>query len=396
MKNTTLLSMAFFALVLLFVTPTHAALFNGPSLNATLLYYQPVPATPGALLDVYVQIINKGDVAQNVKVEFTDNYPFSLDSASDRVKTIDTIPGQQNVLIKYKVRVAKDAEPGTNYIKVTYGLNPANSQTTLLPIDIYSNSLSLTVESVTLEPKTISPGSIGTLTVTLRNNAGVKVASGVVKLDLTGLSIVPVSGTNQQRFTDIQANDVRDFSFDLAPSPDLAPGVYQIPVVLNFTDQQGKSYQQTEVVGITVGSTPDLSITIDDSKVTAEQTTGDIILRVTNKGLGEVKFVDITLGSSDSYDLLSGSPEKYIGNIDSDDYKTARLTVDAKKDVLSIPVTVTYMDALNNPYSKTVTLSVPVRSMKTSSNSTTYIVIALIVLAVVGYFVYKRRTSKKR
>jgi uncharacterized membrane protein len=203
-----------------------------------------------------------------------------------------------------------------------------------------------------------------------------------------------VSGTNQQRFTDIQANDVREFVFELSPSPNLIPGVYQIPVILNFTDQQGKAYQQTEVVGITVGSTPDISVTIDDSKVTADQTMGDVIIRVTNKGLGEVKFVDVNLAPSDSYDLLSGSPEKYVGNIDSDDYKTARITVQAKKDVLNIPVTVTYMDALNTPYNKTVNLSLPLRSTNSGTGFGKYIVIAVILVVIVGYFIY--RGKKKR
>jgi hypothetical protein len=379
--------------LLIFAIPTHAAIISGPSLNASLLYYQPVPATPGQLLDVYVQIANEGETARNVRVEFIDNYPFSLDNAGDKIKSVDTIPGQQNFLLKYQVRVDQNAQPGVNFLKISYGLSPANTQTTLIPIDVYGSALSLTVDSVALTPKTFAPGSIGKLTITLRNNAGIKVSSGVVKLDLAGLSIVPTSGTNQQRFTDIQANDVRSFIFELSPSPDLAAGVYQIPVILNFTDQNGRAYQQTEVVGITVGSTPDISVTIDDTKII--DNTGDVIIRVTNKGLGEVKFVDVILGNSDSYELLSASPEKYVGNIDSDDYKTARLTVKTKGDVLNIPVTVTYMDALNTPYNKSVTLSVPIQSTSDSNISPTIIVIIILVIAIIAYVVYRRRSKKR-
>jgi hypothetical protein len=391
MKTTIWVGIAF--AMLLFAIPTHAAIISGPSLNASLLYYQPVPATPGQLLDVYVQIANNGDTAHNMRVEFIDNYPFSLDNNGDRVKSVETIPGQQNFLLKYQVRVDQNAQPGTNYIKVTYGLSPSNTQTALLPIDVYGSALSLTIDSVKLSPKTFAPGSIGRMTITLRNNAGVKISSGIIKLDLAGLSIVPIGGTNQQRFTDIQANNERNFIFDLSPSPDLAAGVYQIPIILNFTDQNGGAYQQTEVVGIAVGSTPDISITIDDSNIVDD--TGDVILRVTNKGLGEVKFVDVTLGNSDSYELISGSPEKYVGNIDSDDYKTARITVRTKEDILTIPVMVTYMDALNTPYNKSVTLSVPVQSTKTGSISITRIVLIILVIAIIGYVIYRRRSKKR-
>lgn len=391
MKTTLWMSIALALLV--FAIPAHAEIVSGPSLNASLLYYQPVPATPGSLLDVYVQLANKGETANNVRVEFINNYPFSIDNAADRVKSVETIPGKQNFLLKYQVRVDKDAQPGTNYLKLTYGLNAANTQTALIPIDVYSNTLSLTVDNVLLTPKTFAPGSIGKLTITLRNNAGVKVSSGLMRLDLTGLNIVPAAGTNQQRFTDIQANEVRQFTFELSPSPNLPAGVYQVPVMMNFTDQNGKAYQQTEVVGITVGSTPDLSVTIDDAKIT--DNIGDVIIRVTNKGLGEVKFVDVTLANSDSYTLLSGSPEKYIGNIDSDDYKTARVTVETKKDMLTIPVTVTYMDALNTPYNKTVTLSVPVHSTKTGGLSPAWIVIIVVAVGIIGWVVYRRRSKKR-
>lgn len=367
------------------------ALVSGPDLNATLLYYQPVPAEPGSLLDVYVQVSNNGGAAEQVKVTFVDNGPFTLEDP-ERTKTTDRIPTGQSFLVKYKVRVSKDADAGTNFIKLEYSVgDTGNVRTALLPIDVFSSTISMAIDKVTLEPQVFVPGSVGTLSITLRNDAGLKISSGTIKLGLEDVDIIPVQMTNQQRFSDLQAGQRQTIEFALAPSPSLTPGIYKIPVDINFTDQQGNRYTLSEYVGIRVGAEPDVSISIDDVKITSDAETGDVFLRVTNKGLGEVKFVNIQLGASESYELVAGGDERYVGNIDSDDYKTARLQLTAKEDTVTIPVTVTYMDSLNNEYTAQETLTFDVRKGEGGKGSTAIIVLVVIALLIGGYFVLRRR-----
>jgi LPXTG-motif cell wall-anchored protein len=393
MKNTpittTLLLLTLFTL---FALPAHAVVTSTPNLNASLLYYTPVPATPGALLDVYIQIENSGTTAQRVSVTFIDNAPFSVDSEQDRVKSTDSIPSQQSFLAKYQVRVSKDALPGTNYIKIQYSIEGSTSvQTMLLPIDITSNSVSLDVSDVKLDPAVIAPGSTGTLTLTLHNSAQLKISSGVIRIDLSGVDIAPIGSTNQQRYTDVQPGEDQIFTFNLAPSPSIASGVYKIPVQIAFIDQQGRAYNMTEYIGIRVGAKPDISVIVDSSKLTSEQKTGDVIIRVTNKGLGEVKFVDVTVQPSDTYTLRSSSSEQYVGNIDSDDYKTALVTILAKGNDITIPVKVTYMDALNTPYTIEEDLHLHLYSTSTGGFNTTWIIVIVVVIAGAVYFFVRKR-----
>ena len=57
----------------------------GSALDATLLYYQPVPAQPGDVLDVYIQIENDGGSPSKAgTVTFIDNGPFTLESTNTR------------------------------------------------------------------------------------------------------------------------------------------------------------------------------------------------------------------------------------------------------------------------------------------------------------------------
>jgi hypothetical protein len=385
-----------FALLLAFAAViaagvAHAVVLSGPSLNASLLYYQPVPASPGSLLDVYVQVYNSGEAARNVNVRFVDNAPFSLGNEADRVKTIESIPGQNSFLLHYQVRVSQDAVPGISYMRLEYSAGGGQSQTSMLPMSIYSTTVSLNVQNISVQPEYIAPGSVGTVSFQLYNAAPLRVRDGTVTLDLSNLDVVPVGGTNQQRFTALNPGDLQQFSFQIAPSPNIVPGTYKLPVILNFSDQQGRAYQRTEVIGVRIGAKPDITVNIDSSKITAEQKSGDVIIRVTNKGLGEVKFVDLTLGKSDTFELTSNSNEQYVGNIDSDDYKTASVSLEAKNDLVQIPVTVTYMDALNTPYSKNMTLTLQARPNASKGVSGWLIVGVGIIIAVAGYFIFRRR-----
>jgi hypothetical protein len=380
-----------------FATPALAFVSTAPSISATILNYEPVPATPGSLLDVYVQLQNTGNTAGKVQVMFVDNAPFSIDTENDRIKSVDTLPSQQSFLLKYKVRVRQDAAPGTNYLKLTWRTgDSASEQSALLPIEITGNTVSLSIDNVKLSPETFTPGTKGDVTFSLHNDAQLPITAGAVKLDLSSVDLVPIGGTNQQRFTDLQPGETLQMRFTLAPTPSIAPGVYKVPVTINFTDQTGASYSQSEYIGIIVGATPDVSVSIDDSKLTTKETQGDVTLRITNKGLSEIKFVNLKFGESSDYEIVMGGDERYVGNVDSDDYKTARITVLAKGDSVTMPVTVTYMDALNTPYTKTLQLKVPVTPASGGSGMTTVVVIVVLVLLVGGYFLLRRKGKDRK
>jgi len=380
-----------FALALLSAPVSAFTLVTGDAqLNATLLYYEPIPAAPGSLLDVFIQIENTGQTARQVVVEFIDNDPFSINNLLDKIRTVEFIPAQEKFLVKYKVKVSKDAVPGTNYIKIQYSIeNGKNAQTASLPIDIQSKAVSLVVENVIVEPEVLIPGSIGSLTFTLKNAALLKINEGTVKLDLDDVDIVPIGSTNQQRYTDVQAQETRIFVFKLAPSPSMTPGVYKIPIILNFTDQQGKGYSASELLGVRVGAKPDVSVAVDD--VTTMNGIGDVLIKVTNKGIGEIKFVTLQLQDSAAYILLSGSAERYVGNIDSDDYKTARIKIDVQSSDVEIPLTITYLDALNTPYTAETVLKFKANIESGKGRNTGTILLVIIVVVIIGIVLWHRK-----
>lgn len=381
-------------LALLAVSPAIALTPNSPDLSASLLYYEPVPALPGTLLDLYVQVSNNGSTAQRVSVEFVDNFPFSIDTEADRIKQTGSIPAKEQFLVKYQVRVSERAVPGTNYVKVQYYSGDKSvAQTALLPVDVFAPTAGVALDDFTIEPETLVPGSPGVVRFTVRNLAALQLADGTVRLDLSDVDIIPAGTTNQQRFSSMEAGGSREFSFRLVPAPELEPGIYKVPVVINYTDQRGNKYQAEETLGLIVGSTPDVTLSVEESMLTQETPSGEVILRITNKGLGEVKFVNLALQESAEYQILSGGDEFYVGNIDSDDYKTARVQLRrmGEGDTISIPVVMTYADALNNQYSREESLTLRLPEGEGGGMGAGAAVALIAVLLIAGYFVFRRK-----
>jgi hypothetical protein len=142
---------------------------------------------------------------------------------------------------------------------------------------------------------------------------------------------------------------------------------------------------------VRVGAKPDVAISVEESSLATNQY-GEVTLRITNKGLGEVKFVNLKFGEAEGL-TLSSTNERYIGNIDSDDYKTAQLILKASQDKVELPVTITYLDALNTEYTREEVLTLRVQEAS-SGGIPTYLIVGIVVIVlVVGYFLFRRRRA---
>ena len=98
--------------------------------------------------------------------------------------------------------------------------------------------------------------------------------------------------------------------------------------------------------------------------------------------------------------------EVYIGNIDSDDYETADynlyLTYDAKltkeEKTINLPIKVTYSDANNEKYTDEYNLDLILYEPKKLGigNGHQAPIFVIIILAVIGFFVYRGFRSRKK
>ncbi|MFH1915830.1 MAG: COG1361 S-layer family protein [Nanoarchaeota archaeon] len=407
MKKLTILLLVLFALPL--VLGLNTIIGSGPSLNTTLLRYDPVPAEPGDLLDVYVLVTNSGGSgAKNVKVEAVSNYPFSIDNTQDATKQLPNLPGQESFLVRYKVRVANDAPEGNANFKVKVTIAETSfSHEELLAIPIKGNNPVISVNKIMLTPATIHPGGEGKIDIYLKNPTDVRLRDISVSLSTQStlgsttsqLPFAPRGGSLEQRIVSMRPGEETTVSYNIITEPGATSDLYRIPVTIEFSDESGNNYTLSDQVGLIIQAEPSLQIYLDAISVYSDQPQGEITIKYVNDGLAKVKLLTTEIMPSDDFDLLSHSSMVYVGNIDSDDYETVTYTIKAKKtDKLNIPVRIHYLDAFNNPHDIDVTIPVTLITKKEAGlgNGGISPILIVVIIAIIAFVVWRIIKRRKK
>ena len=372
---------------------------------------EPDPAEPGKYVDVRFKFENNGsDQAKDVVIELLPEYPFSLDPGKSAVKKLGALHarqfGETAVIIKYKLRIDKNVVEGENELKLRYKfdgygwIEPDNFN-----INIQTHDAILAVDAVSIDKKTLEPGSSGIVKIKLANKADSILKNIKVTLGLGDLPLVPIDSTNEKSIYKIDSRQSYEFEFKVLAKPNADSGVYKVPLSVSYLDELGKSYLKNVTIGLTIGAKPDLSITLDDSEIYESGKSGEIFVKIVNKGVTDIKFMNIKLMPSDNYRILSNE-EVYIGNIDSDDYETADFELfigGSKEKKVSLPVVLEYKDANNNDFKERIELTLDLYSaseakkfgLKKGNGFVGNLVIVVIVVA--GLFIYRKwRKHKKK
>jgi len=381
--------------MLLLLAPLASAdlITQGSGLDASLLYYQPVPAQPGDLVTVYVQVLNTGgSISKPGTIEFVNSGPFRLESESDRVVSFPGIPGQSSFLVSTQVRVAKDADEGENRLKVI--VKEQGSQNFIerdLTISITGIRSSLTINAVTTEPQEILPGETSTINLKIQNTGATEVRNVDLALDLSEVNFAPAGNSNSRTIGTLSGGEERTVNFQLTSYPETPAQVYQIPFTIEYDDETGTERTQEEIIGLTVGAKPELLVYFDELGLTKKNPEGEAIIRFVNKGLSEIKLLEMTILENENVEVLSESPTIYIGNINNDDYESATLQLRAQEDVT---VATTYKDALNREHTQEFTLPLTLKEPADEGQPIIFWVVVL-GLATAGFWWWRKKKTSK-
>ncbi|NQV09085.1 hypothetical protein HQ529_04500 [Candidatus Woesearchaeota archaeon] len=400
-----------------------AGLPDYSSLEVTLLSQDPDPIKPAGWATLRFKINNIGvETAENIQFELLPNFPFSLYSG-DALVDVGSLQGLQDgddaYILKYQVRVHKDALEGSHEVNVRYKFD-GSEWTTVGPftVDVETQDAILSVTEITTTPKTVEPGEEFTLNVKMKNMADslleyLKTSITLVRRESTAAAITyteypfsPIGSTNEKTIRKLATNQETVVSFDLIADPDAEAGVYKVPLVLTYSDESGTNYTKENTFSLIIAQKPDLSVIMDSTTVREPGKKGEVTVKFVNKGLANIKFLNAKLNKNNAYELLSPD-EVYVGNIDSDDYETAEFEIYVKPDAegeMHFPVNVEYQDDNNRVYSEDYNLGVKLYSEAESlkygitkkSNTTGYLIVIVIVVAgVFGYKKYKKGKKKK-
>jgi hypothetical protein len=402
---------------------------SGPSIRVSMISQDPDPVKPGEYLELRWMVINMGSTPlQDVEFMLVSDYPFQMLGNDDGVRQLGTIQGHQKgeegVVLYYKVRIDEDASEGINELTLMYRFTGVDDWTKLGNFDVRVQSVdaAVVIESVSLEPERITPGNSGRLTLKITNLADSLMKDINVKLDLmletmpqptTGteaalrydaLPFVPTSSSSEKRIASLKPGESVLVDYDLMVYPSALSRVYKLPVIMTYKDELDTEFEKDDLVGIVVGSKPDVYAVIDSSDLVAGKKTGKVSFKFVNKGVTDIKFLDVVLDETDEYKIIS-SKEEYIGNIDSDDFESVEFSIylnnngNAKKEsVLEFPLHVTFKDANNIDYDKDVMMKYQIRTPEErgEAQSTSAMIIAVVIVIMLAVWLGYRSWEKRR
>jgi hypothetical protein len=274
----------------------------------------------------------------------------------------------------------------------------------LISLACMSLSSAVLIESVTTNPEEIAPGETSFIKLGIENNGKEDIEDVSVVLDLRQVPFAPYDSSSEFGIDEIRKDRLRFAEFEIIALNDAASGIYKIPVEIIYHDDDGNLQPvKRSLISITVSSKPIIGVSVEDGLLLKGKE-NELIVKVTNKGLSDAKFLEIEVGSSTYSNVLS-SKSTYIGDIDSDDFDTAKFKIFFRKNspsTIRLPVTVLYKDSVNNKYEENFNLELKVYSEEKAielgllekSRTTTYIIVVVVIVII--WFVYRRIKKRRR
>lgn len=386
-----------------------------PSLKVSLSKYEPYPAAPGDTVKIWLLIQNTAsndntDTAKNLVVELIPTEPFSIYNDVS-TKTIAILGPKKDYLMDFNLKIDENALQGTNTFKVRIKESNSNIQIEQnINLFIQSRDTIITIESVDINPKEIQPGSEGTITVKVKNTAPNSLTDLSLKLQLQtilgsniiDLPFAPIESSAEKKIFKLEPGQTAEFTYKIIAYPNAESKIYKIPFTLEYYDILGNKKNKSDFIGVIVNSKPEISIIIDRTDINSDKLAGTISLKIINKGLNDVKFLNVILKENNDYEILSESTTNYIGNLESDDYQTIDYKIAVKNGVseIELPITIEYRDATNKYYKEEQKITFNILDNKklgkvNGKGTSLTIIVVVIIIALAGVIYYKKKIAKK-
>jgi len=304
-------------------TPAYAYIPSSAILQIQELKYNPYPAETGKYMNLWIKIENTGTKeAKNVTCILLPEYPFSLDPNENATKYIGKLPGIEEIILQYKLRVDANAIEGWNEMKIK--CRTENSDTwTIHKFNIYVESKipEFAIGSVTSEPAKLFPDSEeNKLSIEIQN-----IGTGNAQL-VTSKLILPKGITPSESYSNIanlgtiKEGESKTAEFYIDINKNIAPGKYKAKLTLRYIDSNNnrKKYKnQTLNVDIIIKPLPLFEIknvTIIPKKISQ----GDKVilkLKIKNIGFEEAKSVSVKIYKQSDQPFNFDEKYDYIGNL---------------------------------------------------------------------------------
>jgi len=366
------------------------------------LKYDPYPAEAGKYMNLWVKVENIGtEEAKNVTCVLLPEYPFSLDPNEDATRHIGKLPGAEEAILQYKLRVDSNAVEGWNEMRVK--CQAENSDAWIIhKFEVYVESEipEFAIGSVASEPTKLFPDSEeNKLSVEIQN-----VGTGDAEF-VTSELILPRGVTPSESYSNIAnlgtikegESKLAEYYIDVDRST--VPGIYKAKLIVRYKDSNNnrKEYKnQTLNVDIVVKPLPIFEIE-SVSTDPGELSQGDratLRLTIKNVGFEEAKTVSVKIYKQSDQPFDFDEKYDYIGNLKPNQTGEAVFRFDVDSDAnLKTYLLKAEIRYLIDDDVKIVEKQVPIRvEMKKKDSKVIFLGVLFVGFVIVlgGYYGWKK------
>lgn len=352
-------------------------------LDVVLTDQTPFPAEPGEKVSIEIEIQNDGLMnADNVVLEFSPSEPFSLLNVNDKVKNFNRVSGQGSVKTSYNLYVSKSAV--SSQYELEFQLYIAGNRDLVVTKKVSVNvqgEPKLIVESLTTSPSRIEPSSMVKVYATIKNVGTGTAGMAEVSLNSTSAYLTPVLAKGSVYLGDLKPGESKDVLLELSVDSSAEYKTYTTNLEMNYRTENNTQQQVTFYVGVPVTG----SVNLDIIKIEPEYRRSLLRFEVANKGTVEAKSIEAKLLVNNQTVGID-----YISTLKAN-----------KKTTFDFPLVLKGTGTLTMSYigpglEKNREVKELVFNYEVpESNGTGTTILVLIVVAVVAYFVWKRKFRKK-
>jgi len=268
------------------------------------------------MVELRFMIENTGGRPTNdLKFELMVQYPFTEIPGEDYTRSVSALKAYQQgadaIVLKFKVRVDKDAIKGTNQIKLKR-TETGSDYSVIQSFDVGVTG-SEYAQIIYIDKSILSPGEETPLKFTITNVGTSPLQNLVFSWNEENGVILPVYSDDTKYIKYIDVGESTNVEYTVVADVNTDPGLYQLDLTLRFDAESGVSQEMNTKAGIFVGGGTDFDVTFSESSA------GQTSLSVANTGNNPALSVTVRIPEQENF-AVSGSTSSIIGNLDKGDY----------------------------------------------------------------------------
>lgn len=282
-------------LLLVMAVPAMALSLQNPAVSVSLMSYEPFPAHPGTMEDVWLKVENGGSAALvNVSIEPAFGYEVAKGSWD-----VGTLPSGYYRILHGRIALSENAPEGELPVKISYVVNGIKiTRTEYIHVQ---SSPKFRTSSFTSHAKAGSYSRIN-VTISVEKNSADNVYVSFLSSDFL------ITGKHSFYLGEMKSGENRTVRLTVYPRAEKAG---TIQMVVSYTYGSGTQGMYNDSLGIAIDEHPEII-------ASATQEAGKLKVKVVNAGYGTADFLRMECNAEPS--------ENYIGDLNSDDFDTFEIT----------------------------------------------------------------------